>query len=1222
MKTHLLQETFGSAAQPSFGGPNGLAVDSSSGDLLVIDSQAKTVSRYNSDGTPDNFAALGTNVIDAKGAGQCASVPADCDQTPQNGFTFSSGYQQQLAIDSSGGVTDGDIYVTQGLQAAGNLIDIFAADGKYLGQLTAAGAAKFGTSGFPFSPCGIAVDGSGSVYLGAGFEGKVYKFDPSANPPVNTDLSSTITVGRPICDLATGNGPSAGSLIANAYFTFESNSVLNFDSTSGALQYLIDTSGENRIVSVDPSDGHLYVFGGTSLQGSGGVVVDFKIKEYDISGSSPALLSTISSPGDVSGLAANGGRIYADVESPGSPKILVYGPLVTVPDVTTGTASITGDTAVTVNGTVDPDGVTLEECRFEYGPTTAYGQTAPCAESVAEIGTSKKTVHADLSSLDPEALYHYRLVAKNTNATIEGSDQTLRTPGKPRIVGQWAVGVGLAEATLRAQINPENSPTTYRFEWGLDTSYGQSTAEIPIGTGSADHAVGLFLNDLAAGATYHYRAVASNGINVTEGPDHSFITYPSPSAPRVDCPNQAFRTGASANLPDCRAYEMVSPVDKNGSDIKNLVQAQEFPARLDQSSNDGDRFTYSSSTAFADAESAPFTSQFLASREAGGWSTDSISAPRRATSLSGLAINMFDAPFKLFSPDLEQGWFLQDTEPVLDDCAPQGVINLYRRDNVTGGYEALMPNVPASLPLEYVPELQGVSADGTRAVFRANVKLTEDAAKGEAWQLYEHVKDEGCGELRLISRLPSGKASTESSSVGSASFPGGYRGGTVLGGVSADGSRVFFGLGKSQQVSESLYVRVNADQEQSNVSKGKCSEPELACTLLISSANATFQRAAANGSKAIYTVGDDLFEFDVDKALAGETAQTLIAGEAKGVAGASEDASRIYFVSREEIGGEGEVGKQNLYLYDSSATGAERYRLVATLEDNTQPLTTYGSAVATISPIENGVRVTADGGILAFVSTTSLTGYDNTDAVNGEPDLEIFRYDAGADELACVSCNPSGARPTGRRLSNIGTRTLSAVMPTAENQSFAPRALSEDGSRLFFESFESLLPRDTNGRADVYEWQRGESREECDEEGAELFAASAGGCLSLISSGQSSIDSDIADVSSDGSDVFIRTAASLLPQDPGLVDIYDVRIDGGLPGPPGPPAACEGEACQGPSAPPNDPTPASSAFDGAGNAEEAKASCAKRRVRRKGRCVAKKSHKRAKQANQKRRAPR
>jgi hypothetical protein len=121
-----------------------------------------------------------------------------------------------------------------------------------------------------------------------------------------------------------------------------------------------------------------------------------------------------------------------------------------------------------------------------------------------------------------------------------------------------------------------------------------------------------------------------------------------------------------------------------------------------------------------------------------------------------------------------------------------------------------------------------------------------------------------------------------------------------------------------------------------------------------------------------------------------------------------------------------------------------------------------------------------------------------------------------------------------------------------------------------------------------------------------------GGCIALISSGESPSDSLVIDSSPDGRDVFFTTNASLLPQDPGLIDIYDARAEGGFPAPAGPLAACEGEACQGPLSPPNDPTPASSSFHGAGNVVEKPArKKQKKKAHRKKRKQAKKQTKQA-----------
>jgi hypothetical protein len=1203
-KTHVFQEVFGSAAQPAFGSANSIAADQASGDLLVIDSQAKAVLRFNSDGTPDNFSALGTNRIDASGGSNCPVVPADCDQTPQGGFQFSSfAGEQQIAIDNSGTITNGNIYVTQGKQAAGNLVDIFAADGKYIGQLTAAGTTPFGTTGsLPFSPCGVAVDGSGNVYLAGGFDKAIYKFDPTANPPVNADNVVTFSTGEKICNLAAGAGPTAGSLFVNTFFTNNGKSVLRLDSSSGTLQGIVE-SGEASLVSVDPGTGHVYV------AGSDGV-----IREYDASGSSGPPVSTFPSSGN--GIALNGttGRIYL---SGREGRVYVYTPLVTVPDVTTEAATITGDTSATLNGTVDADGVALEECFFEYGPNSAYGQTVPCAETVGEIGLGKKAVHADLAGLSPESLYHYRLVAKNTNATIQGEDESFKTPSKPAIEGPWSTDVGFSEATLRAEVNPENSPTSYRFEYGLDTSYGQSTAQIPIGTAAGLKAVSLPLSGLVPGVTYHYRVVATNNVGATTSPDGSLVTYPLTPAPKADCPNQAFRGGASANLPDCRAFEMVSPVDKGNADIAVRLNGPNLPAGFDQSATDGNGFAYSSEKAFGDALTAPFTSQYLATRTDGvGWSTQAIAAPRgRPVRELGADTNNnanVDTDYKIFAPDLSSGWFIHNYDPPLSGCAGEGYANLYRRDSA-GSYEAITTAAPTNQnPPRYWPALQGTSADGSVTVFTANAKLTANASAAKEgvepiYQLYQHVRDPngGCGELRLLSVLPNGNAASSPSSLGTPQTLRETRESTLLNALSTDGTHTYWSTAIAGP--GALYLSVEGQK-----------------TAVVSANSARYWAFAADGSRAIYEVRDDekgikdLFEYD-----AAAKASKLIAKGSAGLVGASNDLSRLYFVSSEALGGEGTAGQPNLYLREGVGAGATT-KLVGTLAaaDLTPSFSQTPVSVVAPEPIKRSTRVSPDGATLAFLSAAPLTGYDNKDATDGKPNLELYRYAAGNGELLCVSCNPSGARPVGREIEGAesNTRRVAALLPAWETQDFAPRALSDDGRQLFFQSFDDLLPTDTNGAADVYEWQAATAAAQCTERGAALYVAASSGCLSLISSGKSPNDSELIDASPNGRDVFFKTASSLLPQDPGLIDIYDAREGGGLPLPPAPEPECEGESCQPPASVPNDSAPSSQTFNGPGNVKPAKPKCKKPKVARKGHCVKPKKQKKAnkKQAAKKR----
>jgi len=251
------------------------------------------------------------------------------------------------------------------------------------------------------------------------------------------------------------------------------------------------------------------------------------------------------------------------------------------------------------------------------------------------------------------------------------------------------------------------------------------------------------------------------------------------------------------------------------------------------------------------------------------------------------------------------------------------------------------------------------------------------------------------------------------------------------------------------------------------------------------------------------------------------------------------------------------------------------------------------------------------------MSTRSLTGYDNTDRVNGKADSEVYTYDADNGQLTCVSCNPSRARPVGRQLpspyaANFFAPTdlwAAAWLPTWESQLYASHTLSDDGTRLFFNSVDALLPQDTNGVQDVYEWEADGSG------GCEKTV----GCLSLISTGQGPRESELVDASPSGDDIFFRTASSIDSRDPGLVDIYDARVNGGF-SQLADPTSCVGDACQSPPEPPSDPTPSSASFHGAGNppARHARRSCRSRGLgtAKKGSGHARRKHtKRCKRAN-------
>jgi hypothetical protein len=789
-------------------------------------------------------------------------------------------------------------------------------------------------------------------------------------------------------------------------------------------------------------------------------------------------------------------------------------------------------------------------------------------------------------------------------------------PAAPTVVKGFSRSIQTTSAELGAFINPHFwTDTRFYVEYGTgECAEGacQSIAPSPSGLlvgGSATNSIvrspGIPVTGLTPGTTYHYRVVAqSSGGGPVDGGEGTFTTAPAGLPPKTTCTNQVFRSGLSANLSDCRAYEMVSPVDKNNGDIFSLVNSTGFLTALSKSSNDGAKFTYSSYRSFGAPAGAPFTNQYIATRAEGeGWNSESISAPIGS---NGLHIFQLDTQDRVFTPNLCFSLLDTASEPPLAPGAGAAGYSPYARSNCSGGsYESLIHEEPPAAGVSLNVEFQGLSADGSVAVFRGPYRLTEDATSGFQ-QTY--VTGRG-GPQRSVCILPDGEAWPKSCSAGTTpnntttNFQDRY--GTVTNALSTDGHLLYWTAsepdpsedeGTIQAGSGQVYLRENPAEPQSAISGGVCTEPEMACTIkvsgTVSSGSARFFAASPDGSQAIFeltggTKDGNLYIYEAGGG------STLIAGKVIGVAGFSENLSTVYFVSEQKIGGEGVAGSPNLYV---SQEGSVEF--IATLSATDAAHRGNIPSDANVAPIFHAAQASADGTALAFISTASLIGYDNTDAASAIPcgsqqsskvgvcDSEVYIYRVGSIGPVCISCDPSGAQPTGRLIQGPGSSTESlataASIPAPNYQLVTPHVISADGRRVFFDSFDALVPRDQNGAEDVYEWEAAGSSKQCVEAGAERYVAAAEGCLSLISTGESPKDSEFLDASPGGRDAFFSTAQSLLPQDPGETDVYDAREGGGFPAAANPAPPCEGEACQAKSSAPGSPAPQSSGI-GPGN---------------------------------------
>jgi hypothetical protein len=374
--------------------------------------------------------------------------------------------------------------------------------------------------------------------------------------------------------------------------------------------------------------------------------------------------------------------------------------------------------------------------------------------------------------------------------------------------------------------------------------------------------------------------------------------------------------------------------------------------------------------------------------------------------------------------------------------------------------------------------------------------------------------------------------------------------------VSADGSRIVF------EDEGRLYLRENADRQQSAIGGGgKCTDPANACTIQLDASQVSgpggggvFLAADAADTKIYFTddaeagltpttskgSGQNLYEYDT---ATGVLTDVTPAGELGllGLSSVSEDGAYIYFVAEAALASGATPGQPNLYVEHSGVVG-----FIATLaeEDRFDWLPTHLSA-----------RVSADGRYLGFDSTQKLTAYDNTDVATGKPDGEIYLYDAVTRAMTCVSCDPSGERPTASSSIPAAEGTGNTAAPK-----YLQRNLLNDG-RVYFETREPLVSGAVNGRINVYE--------------------SAGGHLTLISSGFSAADSYFYDASQSGNDVFFVTTQHLVRSDPGSGPrLYDARVNGGFDENEAQPS-CSDEGCRGAAAVPQASSPPPTTVDGA-----------------------------------------
>ena len=743
-------------------------------------------------------------------------------------------------------------------------------------------------------------------------------------------------------------------------------------------------------------------------------------------------------------------------------------------------SEVTGRSSATIKAQIEakPSG-TETHYHFEYGTSSSYGASTPIPEGI--VSTKGGRVSASLTRLSSGTTYHFRVVAVNADFPngVYGADQTFTTepplpPALALIEGESALDVTDTTAKLHVQINPHNSDTHFYIQYGTSSCAAGPAAcadapappGINLGSGENEQSESIELEGLAPSTTYHYRVVASNafGTVYSHEPEHTFTTQP---------------PGASLQLPDGRAWELVSPPDKHGALIRGLYDGV---GGLVQASADGSAITYLASLP-TESEPAGYSNtpsgvQVLSRRGQAGWTSVDIASSHESDTTQE------ETPeYQFFSTDLS----LALANPISDDpmllSARASAQTPYIRDQALceqvatasecylplftakEGYADVEPG--AKFGLEYESDgsvnsknalkFEGATPDLSHVVVRSNVALK--AMPMEHEEFYEWSAGRPTDEaVQLVSRLPASEgggpvASSESKIALGDNFDGGYQGARDA--IADEGSRIFwqtFGpsekAGRGQE--QRLYMRdavkeetIRLDVQQPGVPSGET--PASFFQIASSDGSRVFfrdrQRLTANAGHygEGQEEGGDLYECEIVKevvegAFRDKCDLADLTPEHEGqsanvrndVVGASEDGSYVYFVAngvlapgatRGSCGAEKALASAtcNLYVaHEENGRWTTTFIATLSLEDEND----WGGEDSVFHSLGRlTARVSPNGRYLAFMSSRSLTGYDNTDAHSGKPDAEVYLYDAQAQPdvspLICASCNPTGARPVG-----------------------------------------------------------------------------------------------------------------------------------------------------------------------------------------------------------------
>jgi hypothetical protein len=526
----------GVGGSKSFENVGSIATDPANGDTYVYDVGAGKIYKFDSAGAPVNFSATGNNAISGVGGGGGGAE-----------------YELALAPVGSPAGTAGDIYVANN----GEAIHVYSPAGTELEAINQGG-----------ETCGVATDPAGTFYAGV-YSETIRKYTPTTNPPTSADRSPGAgTVSAAICNVAADG-------LGNVYATSYSGSpgLFKLEGIADATPTQVDSG--TSTMAVAPGSNDLYA-------NHGDVVV-----QYDSAGNELGSFGE----GELTqsrGVAVNAGATKIYVGS--AKKVMVFGAVTTLPDVTTEAATEIIRGGATLHGTIGAAGGPDATCAFQY---TTQGQflsqgfagapEAPCSPAGPFTGSSSTSVSATVTGLSPEANYVFRLVGSNEDGSHGGQGLNFTTPGAVNVTTGTATALAKTSATLNGTINPEGTELEECFfEYGKKEHALEGTvpcAETPAAIGNGNSAVPVHadVTGLDGATEYVFRLAGKNEFGTNVGQFAEFKTR----GPAIERESVAAVTPTSAIFkaqinPNGEAtsyfFEYVSEADFNASGFANAIQ--------------------------------------------------------------------------------------------------------------------------------------------------------------------------------------------------------------------------------------------------------------------------------------------------------------------------------------------------------------------------------------------------------------------------------------------------------------------------------------------------------------------------------------------------------------------------------------------------------------------------------------------------------------------------